>query len=242
MERHTDNRTYRQQSGFTLIELLVVIAIISILSTILFPVFARARENARRASCMSNSKQLALGMLMYAQDYDEKFPTVLSGQSSSSLYLTWDNAIFPYVKSSQVYICPSAYGENTRSYTMNYWVAGWTNVLSTREVNLAGIPSAANTVLLSEESEPQNTGDKYNVRGAWAGSVIGGGVTVATKSSAPWGLYTGLSRNAAGSQGYGPGWGVHISDTFVTTFCDGHVKSIRSVKPSTDGSFLWSPY
>jgi prepilin-type N-terminal cleavage/methylation domain-containing protein len=58
--------------GFTLIELLVVIAIIAILAAILFPVFARARENARRASCQSNLKQIALGVFMYNQDYDEK--------------------------------------------------------------------------------------------------------------------------------------------------------------------------
>src|SRR5688572_8152662 len=64
----------RERSGFTLIELLVVIAIIAILAAILFPVFARARENARRASCQSNLKQIALGVKQYTQDYDEKFP------------------------------------------------------------------------------------------------------------------------------------------------------------------------
>ncbi|MFQ6098945.1 MAG: DUF1559 domain-containing protein, partial [Armatimonadota bacterium] len=65
--------------GFTLIELLVVIAIIAILAAILFPVFSRAREKARQASCQSNLKQLALGFLMYAQDYDEKFYSYHSG-------------------------------------------------------------------------------------------------------------------------------------------------------------------
>ena len=63
-----------RRSGFTLIELLVVIAIIAILAAILFPVFARARESARRTSCISNLKQLALGTMMYAQDYDETYP------------------------------------------------------------------------------------------------------------------------------------------------------------------------
>ncbi len=58
--------------GFTLIELLVVIAIIAILAAILFPVFARAREKARTASCSSNVKEMQLGVLMYAQDYDER--------------------------------------------------------------------------------------------------------------------------------------------------------------------------
>ena len=64
----------QRRSAFTLIELLVVIAIIAILASILFPVFARARENARRASCMSNLKQVGLGIMMYVQDYDEKYP------------------------------------------------------------------------------------------------------------------------------------------------------------------------
>lgn len=68
------NFKFSSKKGFTLIELLVVIAIIAILAAILFPVFARARENARRASCQSNLKQIGLGILQYAQDYDERYP------------------------------------------------------------------------------------------------------------------------------------------------------------------------
>ncbi len=67
---------FTKKKGFTLIELLVVIAIIAILAAILFPVFARARENARRSSCQSQLKQIALGHKQYIQDYDEKFPLV----------------------------------------------------------------------------------------------------------------------------------------------------------------------
>src|SRR5690606_16784051 len=81
--------------GFTLIELLVVIAIISLLAAILFPVFARARENARRASCLSNLKQLALGAHMYSQDFDGRLPEYGNPPSSMAV-------LFPYVKNRQV--------------------------------------------------------------------------------------------------------------------------------------------
>ena len=90
-----------------MIELLVVIAIIAILAAILFPVFARAREKARQASCQSNLKQLALGVLMYAQDYDETLPATPSWGVSGSLYHWWDK-VMPYVKNVQLYRCPSS--------------------------------------------------------------------------------------------------------------------------------------
>src|ERR1035437_1858197 len=80
--------------GFTLIELLVVIAIIAILAAILFPVFAKARENARRASCMSQLKQLGLGMMQYTQDSDEAYPAGLKN-NNNWLGIGWAGAINP---------------------------------------------------------------------------------------------------------------------------------------------------
>ena len=97
----------RARNGFTLIELLVVIAIIAILAAILFPVFARARENARRTSCMSNLKQVGLGMLQYMQDFDERFVPAQNDDNTFVLMLQ------PYVKSRQLFVCPSASGEAT---------------------------------------------------------------------------------------------------------------------------------
>ena len=96
------------KKGFTLIELLVVIAIIAILAAILFPVFARARENARRSSCSSNLKQIALGFKQYTQDYDEKFPMVgNAGTDGSAVSTGWAIALQPYLKSTQIFQCPS---------------------------------------------------------------------------------------------------------------------------------------
>ena len=95
----------KKKSAFTLIELLVVIAIIAILAAILFPVFARARENARRSSCTSNMKQIGLGMIQYTQDYDEAFP-IRYGQTGDG-YSGAFVLIQPYVKSYQILQCPS---------------------------------------------------------------------------------------------------------------------------------------
>jgi prepilin-type N-terminal cleavage/methylation domain-containing protein/prepilin-type processing-associated H-X9-DG protein len=97
--------------AFTLIELLVVIAIIAILAAILFPVFGRARENARRSSCQSNMKQIGLGILQYVQDYDETYPmsnknTTTYTESGGGTGL-WMVNTYPYVKSTQIYACPS---------------------------------------------------------------------------------------------------------------------------------------
>ena len=89
--------TKQTKHGFTLIELLVVIAIIAILASILFPVFARARSQARKISCLSNMKQIGTSLMMYIQDYDELYP----GSANST-------DLDPYLKSIQVFVCPSA--------------------------------------------------------------------------------------------------------------------------------------
>ena len=107
MKHSLSNRASRStKSAFTLIELLVVIAIIAILAAILFPVFARARENARRSSCQSNLKQLGLGFIQYNQDYDEKYPVLRGGNSGGAA-----DGVFaitqPYLKSTQILQCPS---------------------------------------------------------------------------------------------------------------------------------------
>ncbi|HZT41079.1 MAG TPA: prepilin-type N-terminal cleavage/methylation domain-containing protein [Chthonomonadaceae bacterium] len=108
----------RRRSAFTLIELLVVIAIIAILAAILFPVFAQAREQARKTTCLSNTKQVGLAVLMYVQDYDEQYPLlfvpvapVCIPQNYSDFVCTtaaWQNLVQPYVKSYALGICPDS--------------------------------------------------------------------------------------------------------------------------------------
>ncbi|HZT44210.1 MAG TPA: DUF1559 domain-containing protein [Chthonomonadaceae bacterium] len=136
-----------RRQGFTLIELLVVIAIIAILAAILFPVFAQAREKARAVSCLSNLKQINLGLMMYVQDYDETYPIGQyedhDGAGNPSDHITWCDVIQPYIKNGNSWIdnvpfphtggaggvwhCPSFPSAQPMEYGLPYDIAvdGW---------------------------------------------------------------------------------------------------------------------
>ena len=143
--------------GFTLIELLVVIAIIAILAAILFPVFARAREKARQSSCLSNVKQLMLGVHMYTQDYDEMLPGYV-GLNMPSTNDQWFEIISPYLKNTQILTCPSVANLNP-AYGWNYrWISyGWVSSPPSATA-LGEIEFPAETVILSDSNQ-------YYVRG-----------------------------------------------------------------------------
>lgn len=128
-----NNHVFSNRNAFTLIELLVVIAIIAILAAILFPVFARARENARRASCQSNLKQIGLAISQYTQDYDEMTP--IGGSDNATAIANgqeaWDQLISPYAgikaayngKAPMILTCPDdskgrIYNYTGRTYSM----------------------------------------------------------------------------------------------------------------------------
>ncbi|TSC92743.1 MAG: prepilin-type N-terminal cleavage/methylation domain [Candidatus Berkelbacteria bacterium Licking1014_85] len=104
-------KAHMNKKGFTLIEMLIVITIIAILAAILFPVFARAREKARQASCQSNLKQIGLAMAMYEQDYDEQLPYSWLDTNGTVGYqpsdTQWVDMIMPYIKNQQLNVCPS---------------------------------------------------------------------------------------------------------------------------------------
>jgi prepilin-type N-terminal cleavage/methylation domain-containing protein/prepilin-type processing-associated H-X9-DG protein len=157
-----------KRRGFTLIELLVVIAIIAILAAILFPVFAKAREKARQASCLSNQKQIGLAAMQYVQDYDETFPMLFE------IEIIWPNAngygtfdcLSPYLKSKNVLRCPSNDNMpviNTSWYWQNWGLCGaqrtgysWGFVASRK---LAAVNSPASCCFTFEQGRSIPTGD-----------------------------------------------------------------------------------
>ena len=104
------------RKGFTLIELLVVIAIIAIIAAILFPVFQKVRENARRASCSSNLKQIGLAITQYTQDSDETLPTRRLGITEGTEHESWRAMIYPFVRSIGVFQCPSNPNNDVADY------------------------------------------------------------------------------------------------------------------------------
>ena len=219
--------TKNQKNAFTLIELLVVIAIIAILAAILFPAFARARENARRASCQSNLKQIALGIKQYTQDYDEKYPLSVSHTNNVGGWDTpdqgWPQLIQPYVKSTQLLQCPSeTTAPNASPYAAGYTDYWYNNELAPvvtdgEEIFLpsSGISDAA----LSYPTLTVMNGDGVGSQAAYVCS----GLACSDDGSAVYGsLNPGLAVTGGGEFAQRHLEGMNFS------FADGHVKWYRS--------------
>lgn len=228
MEFRTQSTVVRSRKGFTLIELLVVIAIIALLAAILFPVFGRARENARRSSCMSNLKQIGLGLLQYAQDADERLPAPRSSNSADPSFdpwsgetqndngtaarASWRQKIYPYVKSAQLFRCPSN-SANEQVSDQGY----------------GGVPAMPRSYLINRNIYASNQGNM--MRGIRLATLIEASTKIAVaEGPAPTSGFAGVSVKLSGwsDADYRDRVFANHLGTGNFLYCDGHVKSQRA--------------
>jgi prepilin-type N-terminal cleavage/methylation domain-containing protein/prepilin-type processing-associated H-X9-DG protein len=235
--------------GFTLIELLVVIAIIAILAAILFPVFARARENARKSSCQNNLKQLALGFKQYINDFDERYPLpAVTANTTGTPPYGWADALQPYIKNEQVFQCPSDAGEaaaiGTAGYS-DYWYNNNFLLLNNANTTFRGanesvLGGSAQTILAGDGGYTTTTATG-TARYVWCGDGVSGGLNGGAVSENP-GFVNGTANPAAlcgpapatgtnailpGSTANGFSSVIHL-DGANYAFADGHVKWFKA--------------
>jgi prepilin-type N-terminal cleavage/methylation domain-containing protein/prepilin-type processing-associated H-X9-DG protein len=249
-----------KRRAFTLIELLVVIAIVAILAAILFPVFAKARDKGRAASCLSNLKQMGAGIMMYVQDYDDTYPRQSYLDAGGVKDWTWTVVVQPYVANNQVFVCLSDAApcppliNNGKvyqqvpllSYIANYDVIpehGW------QPPAMAEIDSPANTIMLAER-RPLYTGSAASPTSSWEGV---SGFNPDEPNNVP---YVDATMNDAlttlaadtnpdgtiGSGGttclYRVQWDRHLGGANYL-MADGHAKWYLLQNTLSPGSFLW---
>lgn len=263
MRYHCQNR--RAWFGFTLIELLVVIAIIALLAAILFPVFARARENSRRAACQSNLKQIALGFHQYLQDYDHYYPYAADKDDlsySTNHLLTfvftetaghlWTDKIYPYTKSTQILNCPSSgtvktayYGviKNDGTYA-NTWIGYGYN---SDFLGALGMPNDPTWGLVPNEAAIQQSASTLLAMDSTCGN---GGVfppyrpSIVNSSGSNNGQDIDPCSTTADPYDWTP---VRHFGGANVAFCDGHVKwlkketiNYKAGHTSNDPKYLWN--
>ena len=203
--------------GFTLIELLVVIAIIAILAAILFPVFSRARENARKASCASNLKQIGLGIEMYRQDYSGRF--LPSGQTESTCPRT---RLETYLKNNQIWVCPSETNSLVTPMDKATIVSYMLN--SQLQAKVEGDVPRPSEIAVTMDSNPGE--------GGWIeGNVLSGKTEITD--------WPHLRADGSGGKSYLDPWFQRHNGTFNVLYFDGHVKSVVAAPTTmTDANFV----
>lgn len=242
-----------RRQAFTLIELLVVIAIIAILAAILFPVFARAREQARKTTCVSNLKQIGLGLLMYAQDYDETFPWLMqdgrnnddatglsrqmvSGPPQWSVDLNnkrglfMEYATYPYTKNYQLFVCPTLQGDPVRIGADNM-VLNEFGSYAYAYGGVGAVPSPRMTPLeLFLRVVGPILGPPYNTNNPQGFFIAGQSLAAVGKPSDAilafcnsYGAHEGVGDSAVVPQALG-GNGQEATGATVAVFSDGHAK------------------
>ena len=228
------NQNPNFRSAFTLIELLVVIAIIAILAAILFPVFARARENARRSSCQSNLKQIGLGLIQYTQDYDEKMPAHYLEGPSNGTRNTWFTSTDPYIKSRQIFNCPSdtSTGQSADGY---YYPAGYAPLHVSygynTDLTVSATAGGVNQAAINNVSTTVMAADNGSVASTTIAPINWADKTATNGNYGPWRIepyLSGAALNTTSREVAAPR--VRHLETANVLFVDGHVKSLRSEK------------
>jgi prepilin-type N-terminal cleavage/methylation domain-containing protein/prepilin-type processing-associated H-X9-DG protein len=224
------------RKGFTLIELLVVIAIIAILAAILFPVFSKARAKAQSIACLSNCKQIGLGLMMYEQDYDGNAPfycvgyLATGGQWFSNALVTAD-FLQPYLQNTQIWTCPGRTSDKMTA--TGSWLGHALKTLS-YGATIAIDP----TYPTWTNSLSDTTGEKGDTHGLSGESAVANPASkIAVTEISQW----------CGGDPYMVAWysgymaKIHGSTKFNVVFLDGHAKAVAWADTTAVGNNMWNP-